>query len=274
MPIEPTDALEIARNVAADAARLLAGAAGSARHVTTKTTGKDLVTEWDTRVEDLIRARLDALAPGIPIVGEEGSSGAAEAHDAAPGDRWLVDPIDGTVNFAHGLPIFSVCVALERDGEPVAGVVRAPALGWEVYASAGAGAFADGVRLHVSEVTSLAQAMLSTGFPYDRATTADNNFAEWEHFQRRAGACRRLGSASLDLCMVARGWLDGYWESKLHPWDLSAGALLVREAGGTVTSIDGGPFVSDSGNAVASNGAIHKEILNELAAVSRSSRSR
>lgn len=285
MTAELTDALEIARSIAAEAARMLEGAAGSARHVTTKSTGQDLVTEWDTRVEELIRARLEALAPGIPVIGEEGSASAAPNADGTPavagesaaapaGERWLVDPIDGTVNFAHGLPIFGVCISLERDGEAVVGVVRAPALGWEAYASAGGGAYADGTRLRVSGVTSLSRALLATGFPYDRATSPGNNFAEWEHFQRRAGACRRLGSASLDLCMVARGWYDGYWESKLHPWDLSAGALLVREAGGTVTAIDGGPFVSESGNAVASNGAIHKEILNELAAVSRSSRSR
>ncbi len=284
MTAELTDALEIARTIAAEAARMLDGAAGSARHVATKSTGQDLVTEWDTRVEELIRARLEALAPGIPVIGEEGAAAAAsgaEANEAVPGERpaaaaterWLVDPIDGTVNFAHGLPIFAVCISLERDGDPVVGVIRAPALGWEAYARAGGGAHADGARLRVSDVTSLSRALLATGFPYDRATSPDNNFAEWEHFQRRAGACRRLGSASLDLCMVARGWYDGYWETKLHPWDISAGALLVREAGGTVTSVDGGPFVSDSGNAVASNGAIHKEILNELAAVSRSPRS-
>jgi len=280
--IELADALEIARIIAAEAARLLEGAAGSARQVTTKSTPQDLVTEWDTRIEDLIHERLDALAPGIPVLGEERGSGDAsggaggEGADAEnrTGDQWLVDPIDGTVNFAHGLPIFSVCISLERERRPVVGVVRAPALGWEFHARAGNGAFEGDERLRVSGIAALSRAMLATGFPYDRATSPQNNFADWEHFQRRAGACRRLGSAALDLCMVARGWYDGYWESKLSPWDVSAGALMVVEAGGKVTSTDGSPFLSHSGNAVASNGAIHKEILDELAAVSRDPRSR
>lgn len=261
------EALEIARTVAGEAAALLRGAADNVGTIRSKTNPRDLVTEWDTRSEALIRARLQTLTPHIPILGEEaGHSGGGDGSA-----RWLVDPVDGTVNFAHGLPLFAVVVALEEHGEPVAGVVIAPALGWEFYARTGGGAYmvdrAGERRLEVSGVTALDQAMLATGFPYDRATNPDNNFRQWEHFQRHAGACRRLGAASLDLCLVARGWLDGYWETRLKPWDLSAGALLVREAGGTVTGIDGGPFVSDSGHAIASNGAIHKDILEQLAAV-------
>ena len=178
--------------------------------------------------------------------------------------RWVVDPIDGTVNFLHGLPIFAVSIALEKQGEPIAGAVHAPALGWQFYGHDSGGAFMNGERMAVSAIASLERAMLSTGFPYDRATNPDNNFAEWENFQRKAGACRRLGAASLDLCMVARGWLDGYWERGINAWDLSAGALMVREAGGQVTALDGGRFVSATGEAVASNGAIHKQILDEL----------
>jgi myo-inositol-1(or 4)-monophosphatase len=165
--------------------------------------------------------------------------------------------------------LFSVVIALERNGEAIAGVVNAPALSWEFHAHAGGGAFCNDEPLRVSKITNLAQAMLASGFPYDRATNPANNFAEWEHFQRVAGACRRLGCASLDLALVARGWLDGYWETRLQPWDMSAGALLVREAGGRVTSIDGGPFISQHGNAVASNGAIHTELLDQLELVRR-----
>jgi len=264
--IAPADALAVARTVAGEAAALLRGAIDHVGTVRTKSSLRDLVTEWDTRSEELVRRRLDQLAPGVPILGEEGGGRVASGQG---GTLWLVDPIDGTVNFAHGLPLWAVTIALEQDGQPVAGVVVAPALGWEFHAVSGGGAFLGERRLHVSAVTALDQAMLATGFPYDRATSPRNNFAEWQHMQRRAGACRRLGAASLDLCMVARGWLDGYWETRLQPWDLAAGALMVVEAGGRVTAPDGGPFVAASGDAVASNGAIHVDILAELAAVAR-----
>ncbi|HTM22267.1 MAG TPA: inositol monophosphatase family protein [Kofleriaceae bacterium] len=261
---EAADALAIARTAAAEAAALLRGGQVAIGPLRTKSSLRDLVTEWDTRCEELIRARLQALSPDVPIVGEEGGGDAVSGSGAT---LWLVDPIDGTVNFAHGLPLWAVTIALERAGAPVAGVVVAPALGWELHAALGGGAFLGDRPLHVSAVTRLDQALLATGFPYDRATNPDNNFAEWEHMQRRAGACRRLGAASLDLAMVAAGSLDGYWERRLYPWDMAAGALLVQEAGGRVTATDGSPFVAARGDAAASNGAIHNDILAELAAV-------
>ncbi len=264
-PSEYAEALDIAREVTRDASALLRDAQQRVGEIRSKSCLRDLVTEWDTRSEELICSRLRTLSPDVPVLAEEGGASGAADHEY----RWLVDPIDGTVNFAHGLPHFAVTVSLERRGEPVAGVVAAPVLGWEFYASAGGGAFKNGEPLHVSQITSLEGAMLASGFPYDRATNDDNNFAEWEHFQRTAGACRRFGVAALDLSMVAAGWLDGYWETRLNPWDISAGALLIREAGGRVTSIDGGRFVSDSGNAVASNGAIHDEIVQHVTAVRR-----
>ena len=259
---ELADALDIARAVAAEASALLRDAQRDIGQVRTKSNLRDLVTEWDHRSEDLIRERLGARTPNIALLGEErGVTGPG-------GDLcWLVDPIDGTVNFAHGLPLFTVSISLERAGQPVVGVVVAPVMGWEFHAREGGGAHLGGEPITVSKVSSLDQAMLASGFPYDRATNDDNNFAHWEHMQRKAGACRRLGCASLDLCMVASGWIDGYWERRLSAWDISAGALIVREAGGTVTHVDGGPFRSASGAAVASNGAIHREILDELAVV-------
>lgn len=263
-------ALEVARRVAAEAAELLRGAAGNVGRIDIKTSVRDLVTEWDRRAEELIRGRLQSLTPAVPLLGEEGGAWAPEAAaDATAGnaDRWLIDPIDGTVNFAHGLPIFAVSIALERRGVPLAGVVHAPALGWEFYGHRGGGAFMNGERMAVSRVPALERALLATGFPYDRATNPDNNFARWEHFQRRAGACRRLGAASLDLCMVARGWFDGYWENQLHAWDIAAGVVLVEEAGGRVSAFDGGPVSLSDGEAVASNGTIHEAILAELAAL-------
>ncbi|HVK78422.1 MAG TPA: inositol monophosphatase family protein [Kofleriaceae bacterium] len=263
--IDLDDALGIARTVADEAAVLLRGVRAS--EIRTKTDPTDLVTEWDTRTEELIRARFAALTPAIPVLGEEGGG------DAAAARRWVVDPIDGTVNFAHGLPVWAVSIALEGPGGVEVGVVTAPALGWTYFGRRGGGAFVrkDGAdaRLAVSSITTIGKALLVTGFPYDRATTPDNNFAEWEHFQRTAGAVRRLGAASLDLCLVAAGAFDGYWERKLKPWDVAAGVLLVVEAGGRVTDTRGGPFATSSGDVVASNGVIHDDIVAELAVVAR-----
>jgi len=254
--------MRVAREVVLEAARMLEGAQREIGNIRTKSTDRDLVTDWDIRVEEAIRARLQELSPGVPILGEEGGA----SSDDGGGVWWLVDPIDGTVNFAHGLPLFGVSVGLEVDGQIVAGAVSAPALGWLFCAHRGGGATMNGEPIRVSATQELSRAMLATGFPYDRAETR-HNFPQWEHFQCRAGACRRFGAASLDLCMVARGWLDGFWETRLSPWDLAAGSLIIEEAGGTVTSITGQEFSAREGNAVASNGAIHKAILYELAAV-------
>lgn len=261
------DALAAARQVVAEACSLLRGRHALGDHVEPvafKSTIRDPVTAWDTRIEDLMRERLGQLSPGVPIVGEERGLAGGPAPSSL---RWLIDPIDGTVNFSHGLPLYGITAALEEDGYPVVGVIAAPAMGWEIWARRGGGAWAEtGQRLQVSTTSDLERAMLATGFPYDRATS-HKNFAEWEQLQIVAGACRRFGAASLDLVMVARGWLDGYWESDIEAWDLSAGALLVEEAGGRVTDITGGPFVSDTGRALATNGAIHVEMLEQLALV-------
>ncbi len=269
-PSQPTAAhrelLRIARIVGNEAAELLRGAQEEIGLIRTKSTDRDLVTEWDTRCEELILARLSELSPGIAVLAEEsGQHGNISAEHC-----WVIDPIDGTVNFAHGIPLFGVCISLEEKGQPVAAVIEAPALGWTFSACQGGGAQMMQANaeqpISVSTTTELCKSMLASGFPYDRATTG-HNFPQWEHFQRRAGACRRFGAASLDLCMVARGWLDGFWETRLSPWDLSAGALIVREAGGYVTGITGEDFSSRKGHAIASNGVIHKEILAELAIV-------
>jgi len=229
-----------------------------------KTNIKDLVTEWDVRSEELIRTVLEEHAPGIPVLGEEAGQGAG----AASGLRWLVDPIDGTVNFAHGLPIWCVSIAVEDRGTLLAGVVVAPALGWWFEASRGGGAHdGTGLPIHVSATAQLDRALLASGFPYDLATSPDNNYAEWGHLQKTARACRRLGAAALDLCCVARGWFDGYWERKVKPWDVGAGALIVLEAGGTVTDTQGGGFDPHAGEVVATNGAIHDGLIAELGRV-------
>jgi myo-inositol-1(or 4)-monophosphatase len=251
--------LALAGKAARAAADVLRGAHAS--HVVGKSNRNDIVTEWDPRSEDTIR---EVLAPsGFAMLGEErGQAGADTPY------RWLVDPIDGTVNFAHGVPLWAISIALEEVGKgPIAGVVHAPVVGWWFEASRGGGARdGSGKALRVSSTAQLPDALLTTGFPYDVATNPRNNLAEWDHMQRVA-MCRRFGVASLDLCFVAAGWCDGYWETRLRSWDLAAGALIVTEAGGTVTNTAGGPFDAHSGEIVATNGAIHEGLLVELARV-------
>lgn len=268
MTTELIDLLATCRVAAATAATALRGA--RATEVRSKSNPRDLVTEWDLRSEELIRGVLRERAPGVAILGEE----AGAESGTTPKLRFLVDPIDGTVNFAHGLPLWGVSIAVEDSDGLGVGVVVAPALGWQYFATRGAGAwFVDGnsepTRLAVSNVSRLDHALLVTGFPTDRATTELNNFAEWEHMQRLAGACRRLGAASLDLCLVAQGSLDGYWEHSLKPWDTAAGAVIVVAAGGTTSGTDGAPFDPYHGSVVATNGRLHEPLLAELAIVAR-----
>lgn len=258
--LDAASARDIALEVGAIAARELMAGWQNAGPVRTKEYDTDLVTEWDTRIEATIDRELGARAPGVAILGEELGGGGSRT-----GERWVVDPVDGTVNFAHGLPIFGISIGFERDGEPEAGVVVAPVLGWTWAAARGHGATRNGVPLQVSSTARLEDAMLTTGFPYDRKQSSRNNFDAFAHLQLVAGAVRRLGAASLDLCFVASGWLDGYWELKLKAWDLSAGAVIVREAGGRVTGLSGEPFVSESGEIVATNGRVHDALLAELA---------
>jgi myo-inositol-1(or 4)-monophosphatase len=250
----------IASTAARAAADLLRDA--HAHAIRSKTNPKDLVTEWDLRSEEAIRAVLAEHTPGIPVLGEEGGG------DAHSGQRWIVDPIDGTVNFAHGLPIWCISIGLATGNDLEVGVVYAPRLGWWFEASAGQGARDQlGAPLHVSAIDRLESSLLATGFPYDLATNPVNNLAEWEHLQKVASACRRCGSAALDLCMVAAGWFEGYWERHTKAWDVAAGALIVREAGGRVTSTRGEPFDLFAEDVLATNGAIHEGLVAELGRV-------
>ena len=254
------DALrDIALKVAKRAALPLQRAQEDIGEIQTKSSKLDWVTKWDVETEELIKADLQKETPSISILGEEkGLLG-----DDGNSDCWLVDPIDGTVNFGHGLPHFAVSIAYQSSSELLCGVTIAPVLGWTFAAAKGHGATLNGAPLKVSKRSALDESMLASGFPYDRAITS-HNFKAWNHMQRKACGCRRFGAATLDLAMVAAGWLDGYWESRLSPWDLAAGALLVREAGGVVTGLDGGVFDPHLGHAMASNGLIHDEMQKEL----------
>jgi myo-inositol-1(or 4)-monophosphatase len=222
----------------------------------------DLVTEVDLAVERMFRALIAERFPDHQILAEE--LGGAAAAPAGP--CWVFDPIDGTTNFAHGLPIFCASLALEIDGTAEVGAVYDPNRRELFTAERGGGAFLNGAPLRVSSAAQLVDAMLVTGFPYDVHSRVDEIVGLFADFVGQARAVRRLGSAAIDLCYVAAGRLDGFWESDLKPWDIAGGALIVSEAGGRVTGMDGSPFRSRGGQVLATNGPLHDAMLEVIAA--------
>jgi myo-inositol-1(or 4)-monophosphatase len=251
------------RRVAVDAARaagqLLHREHPGARQVSYKGAVTNLVTEMDGRAEALVVEALTGYFPGDGILGEEGAARAGRT-----GRRWVIDPLDGTTNYAHGLPIYAVGIGLEQDGRVVLGVVYDPSRDELFVGERGAGAWLNDRRLAVSTTAALDTSLLTTGFPYDLRTNPDNNLREYAAFAVRARAVRRLGSALLDLAYVAAGRFDGFWELTLGPWDVAAGGILVEEAGGRVTDIEGGPLDLDHPRLLASNGRIHDQMLSVL----------
>ena len=221
---------------------------------------KDLVTEVDTASEDIITGMIRERFPEHGILAEEG-----KYQESASPWRWIIDPIDGTTNFAHGYPWFSVSIGVEQAGTMVAGVIYNPVAEHLFTAVRGGGAFLNGRRIRVSSRAPLSASLLATGFPYDCAVSEENNFDNFTRFQRKARGIRRAGCASLDLAWVAAGGLDGFWELKLKPWDVAAGWLVTEEAGGRVTTFDGGDYNLSSHRILASNGLIHKEMQELLA---------
>lgn len=223
---------------------------------------KDLVTEVDRESERLIVDHLLANFPDHSILAEENHY----PQSASP-LRWIIDPLDGTTNYAHGFPWFCVSIALEADGELVAAVIFNPIHDELFTATRNGGAFLNGRKLAVSGQAPLTNSLLGTGFPYDCAVDPVNNFDNFMAFQKAARGIRRAGAAALDLAGVAAGRLDGFWELKLKPWDVAAGVLLVCEAGGRVTGFDGEPYSIFNNRILASNGLIHGEMAAMLAAV-------
>lgn len=220
----------------------------------------DVVTDADKASEALILAAIREQFPDHSVLAEESGQAVGTGEY-----QWLIDPLDGTLNYLHGLPIFCVSLALLRGGEPLVGVVYDPMRGELFAAERGGGAHCNGRRLRVSATTRLAEALLTTGFPYDRFSQPDNNIREHNHLLLRCQDVRRPGSAALDLCNVAAGRSDAHWELGLSPWDVAAGALIVSEAGGTVSDWKGAPWRPDGPRMVASNGRIHAELIQELA---------
>lgn len=222
---------------------------------------KNLVTEGDRLSEELIIGRIKSAFPDHDILSEE-SPETVNGSDC----RWIIDPLDGTTNYAHGYPVFSVSIALEIKGDIRLGVVFNPMLDEMFVAEKGRGAFLNGRRLSVSAVSELGLSLLATGFPYNIRTTQNNNINYFNRMILSSQAVRRAGSAALDLAYLAAGRFDGFWELQLMPWDVAAGRLLVSEAGGMVTEISGIPHKLTSADMAASNGLIHAEMLAALQA--------
>jgi myo-inositol-1(or 4)-monophosphatase len=216
-----------------------------------------LVTEVDVEIERRFRAMVAERFPDHDVLAEEfGASGARGARH-----RWVFDPIDGTTNFAHGVPIFCASLALEIDGAPAVAAVYDPNRRELFTAEAGEGGWLNGERLAVSSNATVIDSMLVTGFPYSVHDEADQYLAVFGKALKHARAVRRLGSAAIDICWVAAGRMDGFWEASLKPWDTRAAALILEEAGGMVTGMDGKPWIPDNGHILATNRHIHDELL-------------
>jgi myo-inositol-1(or 4)-monophosphatase len=250
--------LSVAQHAAVTAGALLREHLGGARVISYKG-AIDLVTEMDHRSERTIVEIISAAFPDHGILAEEGAS-----RESSTDHLWIIDPLDGTTNYAHGYPNFAVSIGLEQQGELAVGVVYDPLRDELFTAERGRGAFLNSRPLRVSKNDSLIRSLLATGFPYDRAESEQNNLNFFNAMIMACQEIRRSGSAALDLCSVAAGRLDGYWELKLHPWDVAAGSLIVREAGGAVTDLSGIRFGIRDKEIVASNGIIHAQMIDLL----------
>lgn len=258
--------LELAIDLARRAGGLLRDGFGHAADIRHKG-AIDLVTEFDLTSESLIVDGIRRAFPQDSWLAEEG--GLRGSGDA----RWLIDPLDGTVNYAHGVPIFAVSIAYAQAGSPVIGVIYDPLRDELFHARTGAGAFLNGRRLAVADPASLNDSLLVTGFAYDIRTSEENNLNHYTAFALRSQGVRRLGSASLDLAYVAAGRIDGYWELSVEAWDVAAGVVLVREAGGLATRVDGGEDVlAPPISAVAASPRLHAEMMAVLKQTDRESR--
>lgn len=239
---------------------------GARRHITIHKKGQiDLVTEIDLAVERMFRDVVGERFPDHAILAEELGATAGGSADgvAADGHRycWIFDPLDGTTNYAHGLPIYCSALGLEIDGRVDVAAIYDPSRQELFTAQRGVGAFLNGARLQVSTTTAVGDSLLVTGFPYDIQKDPGEILDMFGTFIGQSRAVRRLGSAALDLCYVAAGRFEGFWEHRLHAWDIAGASLVVEEAGGCVTGMDGTPFDVRAGHVLATNGLVHGEML-------------
>jgi len=250
--------LRVAQHAAVTAGALLREHVGGVREISYKG-AINLVTEMDHRAERTIVAIISAAFPDHGILSEEGA-----CRESSSEFLWMIDPLDGTTNYAHGYPNFAVSIGLAEREEMAVGVVYDPMRDELYTAERSRGAFLNARPIRVSQSDRLIRSLLATGFPYDRAESDQNNLNFFNAMIMACQEIRRSGSAALDLCSVAAGRLDGYWELKLHPWDVAAGSLIVREAGGSVTDLSGGRSDVRDKEIIASNGIIHAQILDVM----------
>lgn len=260
-----SELLDLARQAALDAGTLACERLGQERDIATKSSSIDLVTDVDRAAEAVVIERIQSARPDDAILSEE----AGEVGKGRTGVCWIIDPIDGTTNYAHAVPHFSVSIGVEVDGIREAGVVYNPMLEEIFYAERGKGAYLNGRLLRVSSVATCDRALLATGFAYDVHRADEDNLDHFIAFIRCAQAVRRAGSAALDFAYVAAGRYDGYWERHLRPWDVAAGILLVEEAGGVVTDYAGAPAPRSGAQSIAANPLLHREMLSVLRATPR-----
>ncbi len=253
--------IRIAMEAAREGGAVLRRFLGRVRHIETKQNEQsNLVTEADKASEEVIVSIIRRHYPKHAILAEEGGASGDSLQT-----RWIIDPLDGTTNFTHAFPMFSVSIGVEQAGEIVAGVVYDPIRDEMFHAERGGGAFLNGKPIHVSTVDTLDRAMLVTGFPYNVRENPNYCHERFIAFLMHAQAVRRLGSAALDCAYVAAGRLDGFWEVALQPWDKAAGALLVTEAGGMISNFEGGPHDLFDPPFLGSNGRIHARMVDVLA---------
>jgi myo-inositol-1(or 4)-monophosphatase len=252
--------LELAISIAREAGTLQRERRSEPRTIGTKSSAIDLVTDVDEASERLILERIAAARPEDGILSEESGT-----RDGTNGYVWVVDPLDGTTNYAHGIPHFAVSIGIERDETREIGVVYDPIKEELFSAERGGGAFLNGEPIRVSTATELQRALLATGFAYDVHSAQVDNVEYFTRFIKRAQAVRRAGSAALDLAYLACGRFDGFWELDLHAWDVAAGYLLVEEAGGALSDLTGGPPPRSGAEIVGSNGPLHPALLAVIA---------
>jgi myo-inositol-1(or 4)-monophosphatase len=250
--------VDFACEISKEAGKILLRGFRSGSTVISRKSWSELITDADSASEELLVARISKKLPTHAIVAEEGTR-----KDAPGGYIWYIDPLDGTNNFAHGLPFFCVSIGVfsVELRQVVAGVVYNPFMDEMFTAARGKGAYLNGKPIQVSKLEALGDSLVATGFPYDKAVSEKNNLREFNRIITRIQGIRRMGSAAIDLSYVACGRLDGYWEGKLKPWDMAAGSLIVEEAGGLATRYDGGVFHPEFPEIVASNGKIHSQLL-------------
>ncbi len=250
------DAVDVAVEAALAAGRIQSERSGDIGKIEFK--GKfDLVTEVDTLCEQEVIRIIRKRFPDHEFLAEESG---ASAGSPSP-SKWIIDPLDGTINYAHGFPFYCVSIGLEHEGEVIVGVVYSPRMDELFVAEKGKGATINGEPISVSTIPELKDSLLVTGFTPQVAHSTNNNLDHFSHFMRACQALRRPGSAAMDLCYTAMGRFEGFWEMRLHPWDVAAGKLIVEEAGGTVTRMNGEPVSVYDREILASNGLVHPEMV-------------